>query len=391
MFQMAVNDSIVFSYVVTDLACLLLMVPILHKTKTTFGSEMEARLFLCMVSFFIVHILTDAGMIFFRQINTVTPYWFDYAIAIVNELSLLMVAFFWFLFANVRLKNRYIDFKWYKRLISLPFFIDLFLVMITPFTKMIFYFNEDGFFVRGTYYILQAVAILVYIVMTTILAIVKTVHTRIPSEKAKANSLIKFIVPPAVASGLQQVSHNVPTICLGLSIAVYLVYLDMLDMQVYNDSLTGLNNRRRAKYYLQDCLETADVKPFVVYMVDVDYFKEINDKYGHGEGDNALCIVADALKDTANQYAGFTARMGGDEFLLAMKYNDGVIPEHITSTVKHYIDRKCQEQNIVYPINLSIGHMICDNKNISIADLLEKADDMQYKTKREHHQNKNSE
>jgi hypothetical protein len=35
--------------------------------------------------------------------------------------------------------------------------------------------------------------------------------------------------------------------------------------------------------------------------------------------------------------------------------------------------------------------MICDNKNISIADLLEKADDMQYKTKREHHQNKNSE
>lgn len=385
MVPMTVNDSIVFAYVVTDIACLCFMLPIMRKIKTTFGSEMEARLFISMVSFFVAYIVSDAGMIFFRQINTVTPLWFNYFIGMIHEAALLMVAFFWFLFANVRLKNRYIDLKWYKITISLPCILDFILIATTPFTKLIFYFDEAGFFVRGSYYMLQPVAILIYIFMTSFLATMKSFHTAIPSEKVKAVSLIKFIVPPAIASALQQISHNVPTVSLGLALAVYLVYLDMLDMQVYNDSLTGLNNRRRAKYFLLDCLETADTKPFVVYMIDVDYFKEINDKFGHSEGDRALCIVADALKATANQYAGFTARMGGDEFLIVMKYNAGVIPEHISTTVKHYIDRKCRDEKIPYQINVSIGYMICKSKEISINELLVKADEMQYKTKREHH------
>lgn len=140
MIQMSANNSIIFSYVVTDFACLIMMLPILHKIKTTFGSEMEARLFFSMVSFFMAHIISDAGMIFFRQINTVTPYWFDYLVAMIHELSLLMVAFFWFLFADVRLKNRNIDYKWYKRMISIPCILDFILVATTPFTKLIFSF-----------------------------------------------------------------------------------------------------------------------------------------------------------------------------------------------------------------------------------------------------------
>ena len=388
MIQMSANNSIIFSYVVTDFACLIMMLPILHKIKTTFGSEMEARLFFSMVSFFMAHIISDAGMIFFRQINTVTPYWFDYLVAMIHELSLLMVAFFWFLFANVRLKNRNIDYKWYKRMISIPCILDFILVATTPFTKLIFSFNEQGFFVRGPYYLLQPVAILIYILMTSALAAVKTIQTKIPSEKVKAFSMVQFIVPPAVASVLQQVSHNVPSICLGLSIAVYLVYLDMLDMQVYNDSLTGLNNRRRAKYYLMDCLDTADVKPFVVYMIDIDYFKEINDKYGHAEGDHALCIVANALKDTANLHAGFAARLGGDEFLVITRYIAGTTPANIPFMVQHYIDERREIENVTYPISVSVGNIICNSRKTTINELLVKADEMQYQSKREHHEDK---
>lgn len=348
MIDMDPRQSIVFTYVIADLACFLFMFPILRKVKTSVGSEMEAKLFMTMVATLLVHIVTDAGMIFFRQITTNTPYALNCFIVIINELSLVMVSFFWFLFANVRLKVRLIDKKWYRIVVSLPCVFDIFMVVISPLTKWIFYFDENGLFQRGRIYMLQALTILVYILLTSMLATRRAVTQKTAFEKQNCLSLIFFIIPPAIASVVQQFNHNAPITVMGLSIAVYYVYLNMLDSQVYNDSLTGLNNRRRARYYLLDSLELADTKPFVVFMIDVDYFKTINDKYGHSEGDRALCVVADSLKDTADQYDGFAARMGGDEFLLSMNYTPGVVPEHMTLTPFSVICRIISERTIFH-------------------------------------------
>ena len=263
------------------------------------------------------------------------------------------------------------------------------MVVTSPLTKWIFYFDENGLFQRGRIYMLQALTILVYILLTSMLATRRAVTQKTAFEKQNCLSLIFFIIPPAIASVVQQFNHNAPITVMGLSIAVYYVYLNMLDSQVYNDSLTGLNNRRRARYYLLDSLELADTKPFVVFMIDVDYFKTINDKYGHSEGDRALCVVADSLKDTADQYDGFAARMGGDEFLLSMNYTPGVIPEHIADTIQRHMMNHIREKNLPYELKVSVGYMVCSSKKTLITDLLAKADEMQYKSKREHHE-KNS-
>ena len=82
---------------------------------------------------------------------------------------------------------------------------------------------------------------------------------------------------------------------IGVALAIYLEFIDMLDMQVNNDALTGLNNRRRAEYYLTDCIEDAEKNPFCIYMIDVDHFKQINDTYGH---DGARPYLS--LKNLAN-------------------------------------------------------------------------------------------
>ncbi len=51
-------------------------------------------------------------------------------------------------------------------------------------------------------------------------------------------------------------------------------------------------------------------------MMDADGFKQINDRYGHVEGDHALQVVATALKDVCSASGGFIARYGGDEFVV---------------------------------------------------------------------------
>ncbi|MEH6534683.1 MAG: tetratricopeptide repeat-containing diguanylate cyclase, partial [Photobacterium frigidiphilum] len=90
--------------------------------------------------------------------------------------------------------------------------------------------------------------------------------------------------------------------------------------QSLEDPLTGLHNRR----YLEQWLETAeqnrqlDTYDLVVLVVDVDYFKKVNDSYGHEIGDNVLTEVAHRLKDNARSHNDLVIRWGGEEFVLVL-------------------------------------------------------------------------
>lgn len=83
------------------------------------------------------------------------------------------------------------------------------------------------------------------------------------------------------------------------------------------DQLTDLPNRRAAMQSLQQAWSqsTREKTPLAVLMIDLDHFKEINDRYGHAAGDTVLRAVAEALKTSArdNEVVG---RLGGEEFVL---------------------------------------------------------------------------
>ncbi|HEY4529417.1 MAG TPA: sensor domain-containing diguanylate cyclase [Luteimonas sp.] len=85
------------------------------------------------------------------------------------------------------------------------------------------------------------------------------------------------------------------------------------------DPLTGLPNRRAATLDLQQVLETAgaDGVPFAVAIVDIDFFKAINDRHGHPVGDDVLRQVAQALVGRAGPNVR-VARLGGEEFVVVM-------------------------------------------------------------------------
>ena len=85
--------------------------------------------------------------------------------------------------------------------------------------------------------------------------------------------------------------------------------------QVVRDVGTGLHNRRYVFDVLPDIVATcvADGIPLAVVLIDVDYFKEINDTHGHAAGDRALLAVAQAMKKAADD--AVVARFGGEEFI----------------------------------------------------------------------------
>lgn len=90
------------------------------------------------------------------------------------------------------------------------------------------------------------------------------------------------------------------------------------------DGLTGLSNRR----YFDECLD-AEWKRSVrgqaalaILMIDIDFFKEYNDTYGHLAGDEVLQKVADTLQKSSGRSTDLTARFGGEEFIVMLPMTD---------------------------------------------------------------------
>lgn len=93
-------------------------------------------------------------------------------------------------------------------------------------------------------------------------------------------------------------------------------YRRQLEMQLNLDMLTNVYNRRGLDMYVEEAAKEAVRKQltFTFIIVDIDFFKKVNDTYGHLEGDRVLQRVAGILKKCVKKAKGYVARYGGEEF-----------------------------------------------------------------------------
>ena len=117
-----------------------------------------------------------------------------------------------------------------------------------------------------------------------------------------------------------------------------LVISSMKNMAIY-DSLTNLYNRRYLNQVLEKEFKNSSLEkhPLSLVMVDIDHFKAINDRYGHGEGDKVLIHIASLLKASLRKH-DIVARFGGEEFLVILAKTTmrdaAVIAERIRRSVE---------------------------------------------------------
>jgi diguanylate cyclase (GGDEF)-like protein/PAS domain S-box-containing protein len=94
----------------------------------------------------------------------------------------------------------------------------------------------------------------------------------------------------------------------------------------FKDGLTGIGNRRRFDAVVEEEWAAArrTQRPLSLILVDIDFFKQYNDHYGHVQGDECLRRVAQALKAGTRRPRDFLARFGGEEFVLVLPETDAV-------------------------------------------------------------------
>lgn len=159
------------------------------------------------------------------------------------------------------------------------------------------------------------------------------------------------------------------------------------------DALTGLYNKHGYNHYEEILLDKAksSKKSLTCFLFDLDGLKQINDQFGHKEGDFALQVIGNAIKHAIRQ-EDIGARFSGDEFyLLACGYTDEDA-KLLTQKVEQYLENYNRLSTKQYQICTSFGYAsVIPDDTFTIDDISEvfdRADKHMYSVKEEHHQSR---
>jgi diguanylate cyclase (GGDEF)-like protein len=151
------------------------------------------------------------------------------------------------------------------------------------------------------------------------------------------------------------------------------------------DELTLLSNRRGFRALAVHALALCKRlnKSACLFFFDLDLFKEINDRYGHAEGDRALKSFSTLLKATFRE-SDVVGRLGGDEFVALLTNTDASKSKKLLSRLGQALEDHNKQTARGYDIGYSIGIIEFDpNRHQTIDDLLQEADSLMYVQKQE--------
>jgi len=156
---------------------------------------------------------------------------------------------------------------------------------------------------------------------------------------------------------------------------------ELIDLAIY-DSLTGFYNRRRFRAMLDEELGAAKTSaPLSVLLMDLDHFKQINDRFGHLVGDQVLSVVAQVMREHAPTDAAI-GRLGGEEFALAVHGKTRTEAVALAETLRAAVSsRPIETRDERLQVTISIGVAQSGVDGDTPSDLLRRADERMYAAK----------
>lgn len=150
------------------------------------------------------------------------------------------------------------------------------------------------------------------------------------------------------------------------------------------DFTTKLLNKQTTFKQLEEYLKSINEKPesFTLAMADIDFFKKINDTYGHLAGDEILKQISECLiKNTKGD--DIVGRFGGEEFIILLKNTNLDNSKALLEKIRKDIDDLIVKYNnfIIDNLNISIGAVFNQDNNTDLNNLIEKADKALYNVK----------
>lgn len=147
------------------------------------------------------------------------------------------------------------------------------------------------------------------------------------------------------------------------------------------DILTQSYNRRFVMDSFPKLQSLSDRKgqKLIVFLIDIDDFKQINDKHDHAMGDRVLQLISDTLKHAFRE-SDYVVRWGGDEFLVLLPCAD----ETGIHELQHRLDKELSKlsNTVLMDVSASVGSAVYPDEGVSLDELIKIADGKMYSDKR---------
>ncbi len=300
----------------------------------------------------------------------------------LNFVLLSVISYGWFMYMAAS-EDMILGKTWkQRRLLCLPMMISITVIVVAFIAAPRFWVNDAGE-LNTWYYPLMLAAPLIYIIGSAVISLINAIKAD-TREKKQLYRLIGLYPLSVVFFGLLQlIALNAPLFCFGCTVMMLYFFIQSMQSQISLDALTKLNNRGQIERYMKQVRYRENL-PVYAAMIDIDHFKKINDTFGHAEGDRALILMAEAMKQTSERIGenAFIGRYGGDEFTMIVQSAKEGIMEQVTDWLRDFAHQKQEENHLRYALDVSIGYDLLRDGKDTMEACLKRADKKLYENKR---------
>lgn len=296
----------------------------------------------------------------------------------------VMIGYLWAKFIMVHMNIPFSDIR--RNIYRTIGLISIVLLVINIFYPLVFSVS-DGRYQRGFAYIIFLIFAAFYILDSLYLYV----------KRVKKNGSLKlfpvhiFLIPVILGVVIQAFFVEIAITWTSIAISVAGIMTALKNEIIFTDCLTGLYNREYLEFLHKRACNKKDCWVSGI-MIDLNGFKQINDNYGHAEGDLALCIVADLLRKSFSEY-GVVTRYAGDEFVIMLNTTDDQLIQKIIKSAKKNFVTENEKNDKPYQLSVSMGYAITNLSNETIDDFMNRIDEQMYQDKMkyyEHNDRRNS-
>ena len=296
----------------------------------------------------------------------------------------VMIGYLWAKFIMVHMNIPFSDIR--RNIYRTIGLISIVLLVINIFYPLVFSVS-DGRYQRGFAYIIFLIFAAFYILDSLYLYV----------KRVKKNGSLKlfpvhiFLIPVILGVVIQAFFVEIAITWTSIAISVAGIMAALKNEIIFTDCLTGLYNRVYLEFLHKRACNKKDCWVSGI-MIDLNGFKQINDNYGHAEGDLALCIVADLLRKSFSEY-GVVTRYAGDEFVIMLNTTDDQLIQKIIKSAKKNFVTENEKNDKPYQLSASMGYAITNLSNETIDDFMNRIDEQMYQDKMkyyEHNDRRNS-
>ncbi len=190
-----------------------------------------------------------------------------------------------------------------------------------------------------------------------------------------------LLAPPIIGTLIQIFNYGVSLAWTSVALGLVGIHMALQNEHSYIDPLTRLYNRN----YLDYALAVISGKSTCTagLMIDLDYFKSINDKYGHSVGDEALIDAALIIQSSVPEKAD-AIRFAGDEFIVIIHNSSEEEINETAENIKRAVKDFNENGQKIYKLSFSIGSSIFTSGS-SVDEFFSRMDENMYSEKREKH------